>query len=165
MTLTKERRLTRSRDDCMLFGVCGGIGEYFGIDPTVVRLVFVMIALFGGASIIAYPILAIIIPPARPSTPRDPGEPAPSTAETTLGELGDQPISTLEDDLASLAARRRRQSNRALAGFLLAGVGLFFLLTNLGFFWWFNWSKLWPLVLIGIGIALVLTRRPSRSDW
>ena len=46
----------------MLCGVCGGIAEYFGIDPTLVRLVWVIITLMGGAGILAYIIAAIIIP-------------------------------------------------------------------------------------------------------
>jgi phage shock protein C len=46
----------------MLCGVCGGIAEYFDIDPTLVRLVWVIITLMGGAGILAYIIAAIIIP-------------------------------------------------------------------------------------------------------
>ena len=46
----------------MLCGVCGGIAEYFDIDPTLVRLVWVIITLMGGAEILAYIIAAIIIP-------------------------------------------------------------------------------------------------------
>ena len=46
----------------MLCGVGGGIAEYFNIDPTLVRLVWVIITLMGGAGILAYIIAAIIIP-------------------------------------------------------------------------------------------------------
>lgn len=46
----------------MLDGVCAGIAEYFGIDPTLVRLGWVMFCLLGGSGIIAYIIAAIIIP-------------------------------------------------------------------------------------------------------
>lgn len=59
-----ERRIYRSDNDKMIAGVCGGIGEYFNIDPTLIRLAWVIIsiptALFGG--LIAYIIAAIIIP-------------------------------------------------------------------------------------------------------
>lgn len=56
-----EKRLYRSRENKMLCGVCGGIGEYFNIDATLIRLLFV---LFGctGSGIVAYIIAAIIIP-------------------------------------------------------------------------------------------------------
>ena len=49
----------------MLCGVCGGIAEYFDIDPTLVRLVWVIITFMGGAGILAYIIAAIIIPDGR----------------------------------------------------------------------------------------------------
>ena len=56
------KRIYRSRQDRMVCGVCGGIAEYFDIDPTLVRLVWVIITLMGGAGILAYIIAAIIIP-------------------------------------------------------------------------------------------------------
>lgn len=56
------KKLYRSSDERMLAGVCGGIGEYLGIDPTLVRLFFVATALLGGPGIIFYIILALIIP-------------------------------------------------------------------------------------------------------
>lgn len=59
---TTKKRLTRSKSDRMLFGVCGGLGKYFGIDPTIVRLAFVLLALIDGIGIVIYIILAIIMP-------------------------------------------------------------------------------------------------------
>jgi phage shock protein PspC (stress-responsive transcriptional regulator) len=56
------KKLYRSRNDRMISGVCAGIGEYFGVDPTLVRLAFVLMALLGGPGIILYFILWIIIP-------------------------------------------------------------------------------------------------------
>ena len=56
------KKLYKSSVNRMLCGVCGGIAEYFDIDPTLVRLVWVIITLMGGAGILAYIIAAIIIP-------------------------------------------------------------------------------------------------------
>lgn len=56
-----DKRLYRSRNSRMLCGVCGGIAEYFNIDPTLIRLVAVVFGLSGGG-ILAYIIAAIIIP-------------------------------------------------------------------------------------------------------
>ena len=56
-----EKKLYRSRNSRMLCGVCGGIGEYFNIDPTLIRLAFVLFGCTGGG-ILAYIIAAIIIP-------------------------------------------------------------------------------------------------------
>jgi phage shock protein C len=46
----------------MLAGVCGGIGEYFELDPTIIRVVFVLFSVFVGGGILAYIILWLIIP-------------------------------------------------------------------------------------------------------
>lgn len=57
-----EKRLYKSNQNKMIDGVCGGIAEYFGIDPTVVRLIWALFSLMGGCGILAYIIAAIIIP-------------------------------------------------------------------------------------------------------
>ena len=57
-----NKKLYKSSVNRMLCGVCGGIAGYFNIDPTLVRLVWVIITLMGGAGILAYIIAAIIIP-------------------------------------------------------------------------------------------------------
>lgn len=57
------RRLYRSREDRMLFGVCGGLGEYLMLDPTIVRLIFIAIGFMAGPGIlVAYLLLALIVP-------------------------------------------------------------------------------------------------------
>lgn len=58
----KGKKLYRSRSNAMIAGVCGGIGEYFDIDPTLVRLAWCVLSFFAGAGIWAYIIAAIIIP-------------------------------------------------------------------------------------------------------
>jgi phage shock protein C len=57
-----EKRLYKSNTNKMLCGVCGGIAEYFNIDPTLVRLGWVIFSLAGGSGVLAYIIAAIIIP-------------------------------------------------------------------------------------------------------
>jgi phage shock protein C len=56
------KRLYRSRSNRMLFGVCGGLGEYLNVDPTVIRLIFVLAFLPGGPGLIAYLALALLVP-------------------------------------------------------------------------------------------------------
>ena len=56
------KRLYRSKRDVMICGVCGGIAEYFDIDPTIVRLVAVVLVFGWGSGLIAYLVGAIIIP-------------------------------------------------------------------------------------------------------
>lgn len=57
-----EKRLYKSKTNRMIDGVCGGIAEYFNIDPTIVRLGWVIFSLAGGSSVLAYIIALIIIP-------------------------------------------------------------------------------------------------------
>ena len=57
-----EKKLYKSNQNKMIDGVCGGIAEYFGVDPTVVRLIWALFSLMGGCGILAYIIAAIIIP-------------------------------------------------------------------------------------------------------
>jgi phage shock protein C len=77
--MTNEyRKLYRSRKERMIAGVCGGIGLYFGIDPTLVRLLFIVAALMGGPGILAYLIMLVVVP------------------EEPLGEIRDAPPSDTE---------------------------------------------------------------------
>lgn len=57
-----EKKLTRSTTDKMLFGVCGGIAKYFGLDPVLIRLLFVLLFIFAGGGLLAYIILWIVMP-------------------------------------------------------------------------------------------------------
>lgn len=57
------KKLYRSRSERMFAGVCGGLAEYFGVDPTVVRLLFVAAVFFGfGGSIVLYILMMIFVP-------------------------------------------------------------------------------------------------------
>lgn len=55
-------KLYRSERDRMIGGVCGGLGEYFNIDSTIVRLIFALIVIYGGSGLILYIILWIVVP-------------------------------------------------------------------------------------------------------
>ena len=57
-----EKKLYKSSKNKMIDGVCAGVGEYFNIDPTLVRLAWVVFCALGGSGILAYIIAAIIIP-------------------------------------------------------------------------------------------------------
>lgn len=88
---TEPKRLTRSSQDKMLGGVCGGIGAYFGVDPTLIRLGFALLAVLGlGSPVLLYLLLWIIVPldttagaavgmtpPASPAPSEPPVTPAP----------------------------------------------------------------------------------------
>ena len=57
-----ERKLYRSRKNQMIAGVCGGVAEYLDIDPTVIRVLFAILAVFAGGGVLLYLVLMIVIP-------------------------------------------------------------------------------------------------------
>ena len=57
-----DKKLYKSSTNKMLAGVCGGIAEYFGVDPTWTRLAWVIFSMTGGAGVLAYIVAALIIP-------------------------------------------------------------------------------------------------------
>lgn len=57
-----EKKLYRSQNNRMLAGVCGGLGEYLNLDPTVIRVVWALISLLGGTGVLLYLICIFIIP-------------------------------------------------------------------------------------------------------
>src|SRR5215510_3873125 len=76
-----QPRLMRSRTEVIIAGVCGGLAEYFAIDPVIVRLIFVLATLTSGIGLLVYPILWLVMPKAGAPTgsaqqffPQDPEE-------------------------------------------------------------------------------------------
>ena len=159
-----DRRLYRSRSDRMISGVCGGLGQYFSIDPVIIRLAFVLVTLAGGAGLLAYIILALVVPEEGAGATgqdalRQNAEGLRSDAETMTDNL--------RADATTMASDLRTGRNRELGGLILVGIGLYFIAHNLGLLdwlgWWFNWGTLWPLILIGLGVAILLRRNRDNA--
>ncbi len=62
MNIKVNKRLYRSRKERQLAGVCGGVADYLGVDPTLVRLIWVIFAIAGGPGVLLYLIMAIVVP-------------------------------------------------------------------------------------------------------
>jgi phage shock protein C len=90
-TPVPPRRFIRSRDDRMIAGVCGGLAQYFGIDPTIVRVGAVALALAGGAGVPAYLAAWLFAPAAEPSAARHRSTPGAPAAPVRVINLVDQP--------------------------------------------------------------------------
>jgi phage shock protein C len=60
--MAETRKLYRSRTNRQVAGVCGGLAEYFGMDPTLMRVLFVVLAVLGGSGLVLYLALWIIVP-------------------------------------------------------------------------------------------------------
>jgi phage shock protein C len=141
------RKLYRSRTDSMIAGVCGGLAEYFNIDPTMVRLAAVALTLAGGSGILAYLIFWFVIPQRAI-------EQSVSESKATESEISDD------------APDGEHHTAAIFVGVILVALGFLFLLGNLVSFAWFSFRKLWPLILIAIGALIVMkgSGRKSRES-
>jgi phage shock protein C len=126
------RLLRRRLDNRVIAGVCGGLADYFGIDPILVRLAFVVITFAGGAGVLAYIVLWIVMTPAPAGTPAQP---------ITTGFSGQGPF---------------------WLGALLVALGALFLIGNTGLFAWWNWNLFWPLALVALGVLILSHRVGAR---
>jgi len=142
-------KLFRSRTQRMIAGVCGGLAEYFDIDPTLVRLIAVALTLAGGSGILAYFIFWLVVPqkPLNLASVDNPTM-ASSSAEN-------EAVESEESNEASSAA--------LFIGIILTVMGFLFLVGNFISLAWFSFSKLWPLVLIAIGIIVILKGTGSKQ--
>lgn len=150
------KRLYRSKRDALLGGVCGGIAEHLGVDPTLVRVVFAVLAVASGIGVLIYFLLWLLVP--------QEGEAPPGSREAVrvgAEEIADRAKEWGEEVRAVVA--RREAGFAVVVAAILIFLGVSILLRNLGFWWawWIRFDVLWPLVLIVIGLALLwrLTRR------
>ncbi|MGB2787437.1 MAG: PspC domain-containing protein [Candidatus Saccharimonadaceae bacterium] len=138
---TTEKKLYRLPKEGMIAGVAAGFAKYFDIDVTIVRLLFVVAGLVtAGSAIIAYIILAIIMP-------------TPDRASIDKRDVGEK-IENLVEEVRD-NGRARRLGN--YAGFGLIVLGAWLMLGQI-FPAWFNlqWSLLWPALLIIIGAWIII---------
>ena len=157
-----EKRLYRSRSDRMVWGVCGGLAKYFDMDPTIVRIIAVLLLFANGLGILAYIIMAIVVPQegSKVTAPKEAIKENVEEIKETAGELGREIRSTLvgeEGESEEVAKVRHRRRN--VFGIILIVLGVLFLLRSFNLFWWFDWGNLWPLILVAIGVLIILSTR------
>jgi phage shock protein C len=140
MELKMKRRLYRSTTDQMLGGVCGGLGDYLGIDPTFVRIFFFVMIFGGGFGFWVYLLLWVLIPVEGDAEPRDFGE--------RMREVG--------DDFATAVSRPHPKSGLIVGGGLIL-LGVFWLVEqlNIRWLWWWDFDVLWPVLLMVAGGILL----------
>jgi phage shock protein C len=168
MAARPKRSLERSPER-MIAGVCSGLGEYFDIDPVIVRLAFVLLTVAGGAGVIAYIALWVIMPP--------PDAPLVSSSgarlATGIRSMANEAADIGRDVHQSLAEEpqtgdpavpgrrehvRRHHRGAPVLGLILVITGVWLLLGNLGVLDWASGRYVWPGVLILLGFLLVVNR-------
>jgi phage shock protein C len=139
------RRLYRSNQNRMIAGVCGGIAEFLNVDPTLVRLGFVLLTFASGSGILLYLVLAIIVPRAPTGTPS-------VSVPTTHLNLGALILLLVGLALVAFGASSALEQ---VAPWLLPGWNLWSIIRMFGRFFWAG-----LLVVVGlIIVASALTRR------
>jgi phage shock protein C len=182
-----SRRLFRSRDDRMLAGVAGGLAELWDADPSLVRVVWaILVPLTGGFALLAYVIMALVVPeegdepvayaqhaapsssppPPPPASPTDVGTPVPADAESSASGMPlaasspppDWRSARREAKAARRAARRDHRGGPGSIGIL---IGTLLVIAGIYFLVReyipeIDLNWLWPAALIALGVVVLL---------
>ena len=160
------RKLHRSRSERMIWGVCGGLARHLNVDPTLVRLVMVLLVFANGLGILIYIIMAVIVPleGSKTTEPRETMRENVEEIKKTAGELGEEIRSTFGEEQAEAKdGEGIYRWRRELIGTVLIVAGLAFLVENFNLFW-FDLIRLWPLLLVGAGLLFILTTWRRRHE-
>lgn len=138
------KRLYRSTTDRMIGGVCGGLGVYLNLDPTIIRLLFILLLFGSEFGFLLYLLLWILIPE--------------EGVDYAVGErdIGSR-VKSMGEDLQQAVREPHPQRGLIIGGGLIIVGGLLFL-NRLDIVWldWLDFDILWPLILIAGGIALII---------
>ena len=133
-------KLYRSSTDRVLFGVCGGLGEYFNIDPVIVRILFIVLSLGGGAGVLIYFLIVLIIPEKNTSSTKK--------------------IQNSKTDIEEEV--QRGNWIRSLLGIFIILFGLSFLFDQIFYpnpFRMINWNVVWAIFIMFIGANILINHK------
>jgi phage shock protein PspC (stress-responsive transcriptional regulator) len=146
LMVQQTHRLHKSRDDRFLFGVAGGIAEYFDVDPVLVRVGWVLLTVAtGGIGLLVYIVLAIVTPESRHQVSR---------TETISDDSSEQSESAVDVDTDERPSRRHTARNVLAVGLIV--VGMIILLNNLGVFGSIRWDIVWPVAVVVLGLTILV---------
>jgi phage shock protein PspC (stress-responsive transcriptional regulator) len=140
----ENKRLFRSQKNSVIAGVCGGLADYFGAEPVLIRGLFVVAILAGGGGLLVYIILWIITP-----------------VEVTIFNIpfensnteNEEPI-TEEIKTEHMEEQKKQKDNGSLwGGLILIALGVMFLIDR--FVPNVDFGDLWPLILVVVGVILI----------
>jgi len=173
----EPKRLYRSLDDRKIAGVAGGLGEYFLIDPLLIRLIFVILLLAGGGGFIIYLVLWIVTPekPYRMASNQDRTSSMnqPYAGSDPVADNGQEEASSTQyredfsqttDNKPSNASKpiKKEKKGSLVGGLVLITLGALFLADEL--VPQVNFGDLWPLILVAIGIGLLINAMSNRKN-
>jgi phage shock protein PspC (stress-responsive transcriptional regulator) len=145
--MTRTGGLYRSKTDVVIGGVAAGIAKSLNVDPVIIRLVFVLLLIFGGSGLLLYIIFWIVLPEEKNYSENN-------FAEKT-GDMETEMKNNQKEESKgpkNIPPKPKNDGN-LIAGLILITLGVIFLLER----WirWIDFADLWPLILVVAGIVLI----------
>ena len=162
------KRVYRSQKEKVIFGVCGGIAEYFDVDPVIIRMLFVAFGFVWGASIAVYIILAFVLPENPHETHHHvDSEHSKEHHASQAADTTDRLVKDVRESAEHIANKvhehlghhKHNRSGANILGIIIILVGLVLLVSHLNPFFGMHLFYFWPLVIIVIGVFLVTRSR------
>lgn len=155
-----NKTLHRSQTDRILAGVCGGLAEYFEVDSTIIRLLFILIVALGGSGLFIYFILWFIMPKKAGEVMAINEQRVKEFADEIKAKANDLREEFKKDRPEPAAAEVKDRRHSGLFGWLLIVLGIVFLANNFMPFWMrAHIFSYWPLLLVFIGVAIIVGRK------
>ena len=174
--MSKTERLYRSQKEKIIGGVCGGLADYFAVDPVIIRLIFVLLFFFHGIGLIAYIIMLIIVPKEEDVTFKAKNFESREEPEIVDAEIiddedekkGDDDFFSSGNDYAEKPENenpaKEKYDGKSILGISLILIGGIILLERI--FPVITFKLLVPIVLIGAGLYFLIdnNRRGNRNE-
>lgn len=150
----KTKKLYRSTDDYIVGGVCAGLGEYFNIDPVIVRILFILLTLGNGVGLVVYIILMIVLPK------RGHGEYNDDVRKEHAKEF----VNDIKHGVKNFAKEMKiedahhKKEGKDLMAVLLIIFGFILFFNQIFPTHWFRWDLFWPLIIIFIGFWILFKK-------
>ena len=147
----ENRKLRRNPMNRVIGGVCSGLADFFGVDVALMRIAFVIAFLFASFGFWLYVILWIVLP--------ENGQQTTDNGQQSFGQSQSQGQGQSQSPQSESVSVSKSESKvkSIFAGAFIILIGLLFLVNN---FIPINWVwKLWPLILVAIGVVMIVTSR------
>jgi phage shock protein PspC (stress-responsive transcriptional regulator) len=159
------RPFRRDTEHAVLGGVAAGLGDYFDVDPLLVRLGIVLLVFANGLGLLFYVVCWLLVPAGGAGAARSPAEQAAPGRKIVdeVREAGEHVAGSFRD------AAHRAGGARSAVGFLLIGLGSLLLAEELDLFRWLSWPRwasldtLWPIAIIALGVSVILRSGRERG--
>ncbi len=155
-----NKKLHCSKTDKIFAGVCGGLANYFDIDATIIRLLFILIVAFGGSGFIIYLLLWLIMPKSSSEPAIITEEKVKEVAQEFRNRAEEFRENIKKDDPQHKIHSHDHDSNQrrgGLFGWVLLVLGLVFLFNSFAPAWMrLHAFSYWPLILVFLGLVMII---------